>query len=220
MSPLSTVPPAEHPAAVSAASSIGPERRVSRPSKNRVLPWVASTCTAARPSRKTSSGVRSTFATPRTPSVPNSWPMLTPFAYHNDEHGRRLDGQHRDFRRCLDRERHTAPARGESGPVHAGQKIIGTDLVDNGNRALHLHVDRSRLDPSDQSRRRVLDLDPHTSHRCLRDGRRDLHGHAHPGRTRKFRRATRPPARTTARLAAGVLTGSGPPLPISTRCSR
>src|SRR5262249_17797117 len=49
-------------------SSIGPDRRVSRPSTNgRSEPR---TRTAARPSAVTSSGVSSRFATPRMPSVP------------------------------------------------------------------------------------------------------------------------------------------------------
>src|SRR5664280_29798 len=51
-----------------AAWSIGPERRVSRPTRKVVaVMWRA----MARPRASTSSGVRSTFATPRTPSVPN-----------------------------------------------------------------------------------------------------------------------------------------------------
>src|SRR4051794_27742720 len=52
----------------SAASSNGPEMRVSRPMTTRSPPR---TRAVARPSATTSSGVRSRLATPRTPSVPN-----------------------------------------------------------------------------------------------------------------------------------------------------
>src|SRR5262245_55920750 len=51
-----------------AACNIGPEIRVSRPT---AIVDAPSTRAAARPSASTSSGVRSTLATPRTPSVPN-----------------------------------------------------------------------------------------------------------------------------------------------------
>src|SRR5688572_1206840 len=47
---------------------MGPERRVSRPTRKR---RPGSTRAAARPRASTSSGVSSTLATPRTPSVPN-----------------------------------------------------------------------------------------------------------------------------------------------------
>src|SRR5947209_847369 len=51
-------------------SSMGPDSRVSRPMRNGD-PDRASTRAAARPRANTSSGVSSTLATPRTPSVPN-----------------------------------------------------------------------------------------------------------------------------------------------------
>src|SRR4051812_48741098 len=62
-------PPSAQIPAMSAASSIGPDRRGSRAISNGVP--APSARTAARPSATTSSGVRSTPATPRTPSVPN-----------------------------------------------------------------------------------------------------------------------------------------------------
>ena len=62
-----SAPSAQMPA-TSAASSIGPERRVSRP--RRTGSSCPSTRTAARPRAVTSSTVSSSFATPRTPSVP------------------------------------------------------------------------------------------------------------------------------------------------------
>src|SRR5437588_899967 len=65
-----TSTPSEDNPAARDASSIGPDRRVSRPTRNGV-PGSASTRAAARPRASTSSGVSSTFATPRTPSVPN-----------------------------------------------------------------------------------------------------------------------------------------------------
>ena len=64
---VTCAPSAARPA-TSAASSSGPDSRVSRPTTNRSAP---STRAAARPSASTTSGVRSRFATPRTPSVPN-----------------------------------------------------------------------------------------------------------------------------------------------------
>src|SRR2546421_5675965 len=64
---MTSAPSADSPAA-SAASSIGPDRRVSRASTNgRSTPR---TRAAARPSASASSGVSSTLAKPRTPSVP------------------------------------------------------------------------------------------------------------------------------------------------------
>src|SRR5437763_14498343 len=69
MTPASTTsaPSAARPAA-SADSSMGPDRRVSRAStKGRSAPR---TRAAARPSANASSGVSSTLARPRTPSVP------------------------------------------------------------------------------------------------------------------------------------------------------
>ena len=67
-SPTSTPAPAR-PAA-SAPSSIGPLRRVSRPMSTRDPGGRRPP--AARPIASASSGVRSRFATPRTPSVPNN----------------------------------------------------------------------------------------------------------------------------------------------------
>src|SRR5262249_53517760 len=64
-----TSAPSLHNPATSAASSNGPERRVSRPTTNG---WSAPiTRAAAPPSAVTTSGVRSRLATPRIPSVPN-----------------------------------------------------------------------------------------------------------------------------------------------------
>ena len=70
----STSTPSEASPAASAASSIGPDRLVSRPITNLGPP---STRAAARPSAVTSSGVSSAFASPRTPSVPNRRVMGT-----------------------------------------------------------------------------------------------------------------------------------------------
>src|SRR5262245_18104459 len=63
-----TSAPSDARPALSAASSSGPDRRVSRPTAKRSPP---STRAAARPSARASSGVSSALATPRTPSVPN-----------------------------------------------------------------------------------------------------------------------------------------------------
>src|SRR5262245_30153203 len=65
--PRTAVPPAEAIPRARAASSSGPEPRVSRPTNTRRAPLHS---VAARPSRSTSSGVRSSPTTPRTPSVP------------------------------------------------------------------------------------------------------------------------------------------------------
>ena len=65
--PRTAVPPAETIPRANASSSSGPEARVSRPTKTRPPPAQS---VAARPSRSTSSGVRSSPTTPRTPSVP------------------------------------------------------------------------------------------------------------------------------------------------------
>src|SRR5262245_14538866 len=63
-----TSAPSDARPALSAASSRGPDRRVSRPTAK----WSpSSTRAAARPSARASSGVSSALATPRTPSVPN-----------------------------------------------------------------------------------------------------------------------------------------------------
>src|SRR5438034_7858628 len=63
--------PTEQSPAASALSSIRPLLRVSRPMTTE-WPGPPRTRPAARPSRSASSGVRSRFATPRMPSVPNS----------------------------------------------------------------------------------------------------------------------------------------------------
>src|SRR5688572_2294073 len=55
---------------MSADSTMGPDRRVSRPTTYGTS--VPSTCATARPSAVTSSGVSSVLAMPRMPSVPNS----------------------------------------------------------------------------------------------------------------------------------------------------
>src|SRR5450759_5859954 len=57
--------------ALTAASNIGPDRRVSRPTNSRAGSSPPSTCAAARPTARANSGVRSTFAGPGIPSVPN-----------------------------------------------------------------------------------------------------------------------------------------------------
>ena len=64
--------------ATSAASSISPLRRVSRPTTIRPRPLSPRKCPAASPSRKASSGVSSALAMPRTPSVPKSRVMRVP----------------------------------------------------------------------------------------------------------------------------------------------
>ena len=72
-------PPLVRPA-VSAASSIGPDRRVSRPITNSGCgpAFLASTTAAARPTCTANSGVSSSPATPRMPSVPKYVPMVRP----------------------------------------------------------------------------------------------------------------------------------------------
>src|SRR5688572_8708515 len=67
-----TSAPAEHNPATRAASSIGPESRVSRPTTTFRASPAQRTSPAARPNARTRSGVRSLFATPRMPSVPKS----------------------------------------------------------------------------------------------------------------------------------------------------
>src|SRR4051812_19611812 len=71
----SVTPPADATPAASASSSIGPERRGSRPTttRGRATPRSMASRTTARPSDSARSGVRSAFATPRTPSVPKKW---------------------------------------------------------------------------------------------------------------------------------------------------
>src|SRR3954447_12092406 len=70
---VDTEAPSAHSPATRAASSIGPDSRGSRP---RTYGPGPSTRAAARPRATTSSGVRSTLAAPRTPSVPNLSVML------------------------------------------------------------------------------------------------------------------------------------------------
>ena len=66
--PASTAfPPADATPRPNASSSSGPDPRVSRPTKTRPRPDQSA---EARPSRSTSSGVRSSPTIPRTPSVP------------------------------------------------------------------------------------------------------------------------------------------------------
>ena len=65
--PRTAFPPAETTPRAKAASSAGPEPRVSRPTKTRPRPDQR---VAARPSRSTSSSVRNSPTMPRTPSVP------------------------------------------------------------------------------------------------------------------------------------------------------
>src|SRR4029078_8626402 len=60
-------PPAEMTPRAHASSSSAPEARVSRPTKTLAAPVHSA---AARPRRSTSSGVRNSPTTPRTPSVP------------------------------------------------------------------------------------------------------------------------------------------------------
>ena len=81
----STSTPSAAKPATSAASSSGPERRVSRPMTMRGPP---STRAAARPRASAYSTVSSVFATPRTPSVPNRSVMPPP--PRNARQGQRL----------------------------------------------------------------------------------------------------------------------------------
>ncbi len=77
---ICTRPPPLVMPATSAASSMGPLRRVSRPITNRGCSprcW-ASTAAAARPTCTANSAVSRSPATPRMPSVPKSLPMVTP----------------------------------------------------------------------------------------------------------------------------------------------
>src|SRR6476469_3312952 len=62
-----TSAPSDASPAASAPSSMGPDSRVSRPTRK----GPPSTLAPARPSATVNSGVSSTLATPRTPSVPN-----------------------------------------------------------------------------------------------------------------------------------------------------
>ena len=64
-------PPAEMTPRANASSSSTPEARVSRPTKTFAAPVQSA---AARPRRSTSSGVRNSPTTPRTPSVPKYLP--------------------------------------------------------------------------------------------------------------------------------------------------
>ena len=77
---ISTRPPPLVRPAVSAASSIGPLSRVSRPMTNSGCgpAFCASTTAAARPTCTANSGVSSSPATPRMPSVPKYVPMPAP----------------------------------------------------------------------------------------------------------------------------------------------
>src|SRR3954452_5961545 len=81
----SAIPPAEAMPAHSASSSSGPDRRVSRPTSTTgarsATPRSRTSRTAAEPSASASCGLRDgLFATPRTPSVPNSRPLTRPLA--------------------------------------------------------------------------------------------------------------------------------------------
>src|SRR5215211_924781 len=67
MPPSTAFPPADATPSANAASSSGPELRVSRPTKTRPRPDQSA---AARPRRSTRSVVSSSPTTPRTPSVP------------------------------------------------------------------------------------------------------------------------------------------------------
>src|SRR6266508_3104652 len=71
-------PPAEQMPEVRAASRNSPEARVSLPTAmcGRLTPVSASAVTAARPRRQASWAESSRLAIPRTPSVPNSLPMI------------------------------------------------------------------------------------------------------------------------------------------------
>ena len=73
-----TLAPALVSPATTAASSISPLARVSRPttaSGGWLRSVSASVCAAATASASANSGVRSAFARPRTPSVPNNRPI-------------------------------------------------------------------------------------------------------------------------------------------------
>src|SRR5438552_12206668 len=71
------LPPTDAMPRASAASSSTPDARVSRPTKMRPRPHQS---VAARPSRSTSSTVRSSPTTPRTPSVPKYCRAKLPLA--------------------------------------------------------------------------------------------------------------------------------------------
>ena len=72
-----TLRPVDAIPATIAPSSIGPDKRVSRPrTMGLSIGWsCAMTAAPARPTLYASSGVRSAFATPRTPSVPKYRPI-------------------------------------------------------------------------------------------------------------------------------------------------
>ena len=75
--PISASPPAAATPAASAASSIGPDSRVSR----MIRTWgrgASSEAVAARPRAVASSAVMNVPASPRTPSVPNSFLLASP----------------------------------------------------------------------------------------------------------------------------------------------
>src|SRR5680860_1840729 len=75
--------------AIRAPSSIGPDSRVSRPTRMRApAPLPPSTAAAARPARSANSGVRSTLATPLMPSVPNHF-LVNPNLRERRHPGRR-----------------------------------------------------------------------------------------------------------------------------------
>ena len=83
-----TSQPAEVMPAANAASSISPEIRVSLPistSGRAAACRAANTAAAARPTAYASSGVRSSLARPRTPSVPKYFPIpLSSVSYDFD----------------------------------------------------------------------------------------------------------------------------------------
>ena len=83
---ITTFAPTEQRPAISAPSSISPERRVSLPIKNVGCSTVSliSTIAAALPMFIASSGVSSVFATPLAPSVPNNLPIKNPPIFKSD----------------------------------------------------------------------------------------------------------------------------------------
>src|ERR1700738_3751121 len=135
MPSCTTVRPGDVIPATIAPSSIGPDKRVSRPTTMGLSSdWsCAITAAPARPIAYASSGVRSAFATPRTPSVPKYLPILlfgVPVACRGDE----LRPYAHEVRGDLD-VRDLVAVRARRRRVDHRVELFGF----GGNRDLHAH---------------------------------------------------------------------------------
>src|ERR1700733_11590381 len=179
-----------------APSSIGPDKRVSRPTTiGFSIGWsCAITAAPARPIAYASSGVRSAFATPRTPSVPKYLPIvlfLIPVAGGGDE----LRAHAHEVRRYLDVRDLLAVRAGRRGVDHGVELLrFGRDrdldaharhLREIGCRAADggaLRADVRRLDHDAAAVAHVVDAHRHDV--FFEPGERDVHGRRRdrPGR--------------------------------------